>query len=118
MQFAPVIGTFFSRDGYICRLKKIQMIEDHTFYTVKWKSGRESEYNESYFFTFEPAFHFPRYKKNLFYSREYVYSYETKVGKIENNYLYIGKRISAITTKHLNYAAKELNLAIIFDPEF
>ncbi len=61
---------------------------------------------------------FSRYKENLRQEGSYIISYSTKVAKIEGDYLVkldwnVGGRSSSPTTsKHINYAAKELNLII------
>jgi len=57
---------------------------------------------------------FKRYKTNLTYDREWVYSYNTPVGRISNDLLLICDRFwNATTTKHLHYAARELGLKLI-----
>ncbi len=61
---------------------------------------------------------FNRYKTNLRREGNYIISYSTKVAKIEGDYLVKldwnvnGKISSRTTTKHINYAASELNLII------
>jgi len=56
---------------------------------------------------------FLRYKQNLCYDNEYVYSYGIKVGKIRGKNLICYKWYSMTTSKHskhVNYAARMLNL--------
>ena len=61
---------------------------------------------------------FKKYTENLRYDNEFVYSYNTKVGKIWGiNLLKLewnvkGKTFSRTTTRHLNYAATELGLEL------
>ena len=58
------------------------------------------------------------YKPNLSIVDNYVYSYKTKVAKIEGNKLICldwnvnGMTTSPTTTKHINYVAEEFNLKI------
>jgi hypothetical protein len=56
---------------------------------------------------------FNRYKQNLMYCDSFVYSYKTKVGVIEGNKLIVNNWWSATTSKHINYAASQLNLEVI-----
>lgn len=56
---------------------------------------------------------FERYKQNLSYDGEYVISYNTKVAKREGDFLYVKRWYSCTTTKHINYAAKELGLKVM-----
>jgi hypothetical protein len=56
---------------------------------------------------------FNRYKANLMYDNEYIYSYRTKVAKIENGNLIVDNWFSVTTSKHINYAANELRLKVI-----
>lgn len=56
---------------------------------------------------------FDKYQDNLKYDEQYVYSYNTKVAKIENEYLIELERYSVTTSKHIKYAAIELNLILI-----
>ena len=57
---------------------------------------------------------FIRYNKNLAYDDKYVYSYKTKVGRIDNDNRVLWRLgyWSVITSKHINYAAKELGLKV------
>lgn len=55
---------------------------------------------------------FDKYKQNLRYEYPYVYSYETRVAEERNGYLYKLGYWSKTTSKHINYAAKELNLIL------
>jgi hypothetical protein len=51
-----------------------------------------------------------RYKKNLRYDHEYIYSYNTKVAEIDHKNRVV-KPLgwwSPTTSKHINYVAKEL----------
>ena len=56
---------------------------------------------------------FNRYKQNLMYDDKFVYSYRTKVATIENNELIVRCWYSVTTSKHINYAANELNLKVV-----
>jgi hypothetical protein len=56
---------------------------------------------------------FEKFKQNLKYDDGYIYSYDTKVGKIKNGWLIIDKYYSVTTSKHLNYAAKILKLNVL-----
>lgn len=53
-----------------------------------------------------------RYKTNLKIIENKVYSYDTHVATIENNYLYELGYWSVTTKKHINYVARELSLKI------
>lgn len=53
-----------------------------------------------------------RYKKNLKILGNKVYSYDTHVATIGNNYLYELGYWSVTTKKHINYVARELSLKI------
>ena len=57
---------------------------------------------------------FTKYTKNLAYDDNFVYSYGTKVGRIDldNDTLWKLGYWSATTSKHINYAAKELRLRV------
>ena len=61
---------------------------------------------------------FEKYKQNLSQEGNYIVSYDTKVAEIINGELYKldwnvgGKTSSPTTSKHINYAAKELGLEI------
>lgn len=62
---------------------------------------------------------FEKYKVNLRQIDNYIYSYDTKVAKIKDGKLIKlkwnvrGMTTSPTTSKHINYAAKQLNLEII-----
>ena len=56
---------------------------------------------------------FERYKQNLRYSDEWIYSYDTPVGRILGNNLIVDKHYSVTTSKHLSYAASQLGLNLI-----
>ena len=56
---------------------------------------------------------FRRYKQNLSYCSNYVYSYNTKVGIIDGDKLIVNNWYSVTTSKHINYAARELNLKVV-----
>lgn len=56
---------------------------------------------------------FDRYKANLMYDNKYIYSYRTKVAKIENGNLIVDNWYSVTTSKHINYAARQLKLNLI-----
>lgn len=55
-----------------------------------------------------------KYKQNLRIDNEYIYSYETKVAKLDH----INKTINVLgwwsvtTSKHINYVGSELNYKI------
>jgi len=56
---------------------------------------------------------FDKYKKNLEYKGEFVYSYGTKVARVEYpNLIQLGWW-SVTTQKHINYAARELGLNLV-----
>ena len=57
---------------------------------------------------------FIKYRKNLAYDDKYVYLYNTKVGRIDNDNRVLWKLgyWSMTTSKHINYAAKELGLKV------
>ena len=57
---------------------------------------------------------FIKYTKNLGYDDSFVYSYGTKVGRIDTDNLVLWKLgyWSVTTSKHINYAAKELGLKV------
>lgn len=57
---------------------------------------------------------FIKYRQNLSYDDFFVYSYNTKVAEIdiENKTLWRLGYWSSTTSKHINYAAKELNLKV------
>ncbi len=56
---------------------------------------------------------FEKYKKNLKYENGAVYSYETKVAYWQGENLVELGHWSATTRKHVNYAARELNLKVL-----
>ena len=62
---------------------------------------------------------FDKYKQNLRQEGNFIISYSTKVAKIIGNELHKlkwnvdGKTTSPTTSRHINYAAKELNLNLI-----
>lgn len=58
---------------------------------------------------------FQRYTQNLGYDNEFIYSYRTKVAKIDfvNNTLCRLGYWSQTTSKHINYAARQLCLNLI-----
>ena len=55
---------------------------------------------------------FQRYKQNLDYDGNYIYSYGTKVAEITPNSVKPLGWWSVTTSKHINYAAKELGLPV------
>ena len=63
---------------------------------------------------------FDKYKVNLRQIDNYIYSYDTRVAKIKDGKLIKlkwnvrGMTTSPTTSKHINYAAKQLNLEIIW----
>lgn len=56
---------------------------------------------------------FRKYKQNLRLIRNNVWSYSTIVARIEDDKLIQLGYWSVTTQKHINYAAKELNLTLI-----
>lgn len=56
---------------------------------------------------------FNRYKQNLMYDNKFIYSYRTKVATIEKGNLIVNKWYSVTTSKHINYAANQLNLKVV-----
>ncbi len=56
---------------------------------------------------------FTKYKTNLKKVNNDIYSYNTKVAIIKNNELIQLGWWSVTTQKHINFAAKELNLNLI-----
>lgn len=54
-----------------------------------------------------------KYKDNLKYDDNYVYSYGTKVGTISKDKLICNQYYSATTSKHIRYMASKLNLELI-----
>lgn len=55
---------------------------------------------------------FEKYSENLKHDDNFIYSYDTKVAHIKCNELAVLGYWSKTTTKHINYAAKQLNLKI------
>ena len=62
---------------------------------------------------------FDRYKQNLKQIGNDIYSYDTHVAEVKDGKLYKlkwnvhGMTSSPTTSKHINYAARELNLEIV-----
>jgi hypothetical protein len=56
---------------------------------------------------------FKKYTENLSYDNKFVYSYGTKVAEIKGQTLVKLGYWSMTTTKHINYAAKELGLKLL-----
>ena len=56
---------------------------------------------------------FDRYKRNLKYDENAIYSYNTKVADIKGDRIIQRNWYSATTQKHIRYAAKELGLILI-----
>ena len=56
---------------------------------------------------------FEKYKQNLRQEGNFIISYTTKVAEIVGNELHQLGWWSVTTQKHINYAAKELNLTLI-----
>ncbi len=56
-----------------------------------------------------PRTHFSRYKENLSVDDEWIYSYNTKVGRFyhEIKCILVEKHWSKTTSKHINYVAEE-----------
>ena len=54
-----------------------------------------------------------RYKQNLRFIENKVYSYDIHVASIEGNNLVVLGYWSVTTSKHINYVAKELNLKVV-----
>ena len=55
----------------------------------------------------------PKYKQNLKINGDDVWSYTTKVARIEGNELHQLGYWSMTTQKHINYVAKHYNLNLI-----
>jgi len=53
---------------------------------------------------------FDKYKQNLKYDENFVYSYNTKVAKIKSDTLVELGRWSMTTDKHVRYASNKLQL--------
>jgi hypothetical protein len=58
---------------------------------------------------------FPKYKENLRREDDKIYSYVTHVATIDNDVLVVHGHWSRITTKHVNYVARYLNLNITYN---
>jgi hypothetical protein len=56
---------------------------------------------------------FTKYRENLSHDDKYVYSYGTKVAEIKGKTLVKLGYWSMTTTKHINYAGKELGLKVL-----
>lgn len=58
---------------------------------------------------------FIKYRKNLAHDDNFVYSYKTKVAQIDNERCILWRLdyFSVTTSKHINYAAKELDLKLM-----
>lgn len=56
---------------------------------------------------------FGKYTQNLHFANGCVYSYNTKVSEVKDNKLVVLGYWSMTTTKHINYAAKELGLVVV-----
>mgnify|MGYP005827334447 FL=1 len=58
---------------------------------------------------------FDRYKMNLRATDDHVYSYETKVAKIDHDARTVtpNRWYSATTTKHKNYVAREYGYKVV-----
>jgi hypothetical protein len=60
---------------------------------------------------------FPKYKENLKMVEDrgdkFIFSYGTKVAVVTNNYVRPLGYWSMTTTKHINYAAKQLGLPVM-----
>lgn len=57
---------------------------------------------------------FGKYKENLKYDDSYIYSYDTKVAEIKNDRLVVNRYWSKTTTKHVNYASRELSKKVLY----
>ena len=60
--------------------------------------------------------YFKKYQQNLKYDNNFVYSYNTKVAEIsyaEGQWNVGGKTSSPTTSRHINYASRELELDIV-----
>jgi hypothetical protein len=55
---------------------------------------------------------FAKYQQNLCHDYEFIYSYKTKVAAITDDGIIRLGYWSITTAKHINYAAKELNLSV------
>jgi hypothetical protein len=63
----------------------------------------------------EKKMRFEKYKQNLRKEGDYIISYTTKVARINRGETHLTELgiWSATTTRHINYAAKELGLTLI-----
>lgn len=55
---------------------------------------------------------FPKYQANLAHDYEFIYSYKTKVAAILDDGIFRLGYWSQTTSKHINYAASQLNLSV------
>ena len=55
---------------------------------------------------------FEKYSKNLEHDFQFIYSYKTKVAKITPEGIVKLGYWSQTTSKHINYAASQLNLSV------
>jgi len=56
---------------------------------------------------------FSKYAQNLKHDYQFIYSYNTKVAKITSDGVVKLGYWSSTTSKHINYAANQLNLSVI-----
>jgi hypothetical protein len=56
---------------------------------------------------------FTKYKENLSYDNKFIYSYGTKVAEIKGKTLVPLGYWSVTTSKHINYAGRELGLKVL-----
>lgn len=56
---------------------------------------------------------FKKYRENLSFDNKYIYSYGTKVAEIKGKTLVKLGYWSMTTSKHINYAGKELGLKVL-----
>jgi len=54
-----------------------------------------------------------KYRENLSYDNKFIYSYGTKVAEIKGETVVKLGYWSVTTSKHINYAAKELNKKVL-----
>jgi hypothetical protein len=55
---------------------------------------------------------FPKYQTNLCHDYEFIYSYNTRVAAITDDGIVRLGYWSQTSSKHINYAAKQLNLSV------
>lgn len=55
---------------------------------------------------------FAKYQENLSYDNEFIYSYKTKVAHITDDGVVKLGHWSVTTSKHINYAAKQLLMSV------